>query len=62
MKKPLALITTLTIVVALATATVSADKVTLRSGKTVDGNLLGADVSVLRFLLGNGTIVTIKAE
>lgn len=62
MRKLLALVTTFTMVVSVATATLSADKIRLRSGQTVDGNLLGADVNVVRFLLGNGNIVSIKAE
>jgi len=62
MRKPLTLVTTLTILVALATATLSADKVRLRSGQSVDGNLLSADVNLVRCLLANGSIVNIKAE
>jgi hypothetical protein len=62
MRKLLALVTTVTMVVAVSTATLSADRVRLRSGQTVEGSLLGADVKVVRFLLGNGNIVSIKAE
>jgi hypothetical protein len=62
MRRPLAFATTFMAVVAVATATLSADRVKLRSGQNVDGNLLSADVSVVRFLLANGSIVNIKAE
>jgi hypothetical protein len=62
MTRPVAFITTLTAAVALATATLSADRIRLRSGQSVDGNLLGADVGVVRFLLSNGSIVSIKVE
>jgi hypothetical protein len=43
-------------VVIAAVATLSADSVRLRSGKTVDGSFMSADVKVVRMLLANGTI------
>ncbi|HVH29843.1 MAG TPA: hypothetical protein VM818_24010 [Vicinamibacterales bacterium] len=37
-------------------ATLSADRVRLRSGQTVEGEFMSADVKVVRVLLANGTI------
>ncbi len=62
MKKPLAFVAMFGALVAVTTATLSADRVRLRSGQAVDGNMLSADVSLVRVLLGNGTIVNIKVD
>ena len=53
-----------TLVVALAAggATLSADRVRLRSGKSVDGSFLSADVKVVRLLLTNGSIAEFPVE
>jgi len=50
------------LVVLLTSATLSADRVKLRSGKSVEGSFLSADVKVVRFLLGNGQIAEFKVE
>jgi hypothetical protein len=47
---------TLGVVVLAITATLSADKVRLRSGQAVDGSFLSADAQIVRVLLGNGKI------
>jgi hypothetical protein len=48
---------------ALATAsTASADRVRLRSGKAVDGLLMGADPKSVRLLLDNGTVAEFPIE
>jgi len=47
---------TLGVVVLTITATLSADKVRLRSGQAVDGSFLSADAQIVRVLLGNGKI------
>ncbi|HXI30695.1 MAG TPA: hypothetical protein VNG89_19790 [Vicinamibacterales bacterium] len=50
------------LVVVLGTATLSADRVRLRNGKSVEGSFLSADVKIVRFLLGNGQIAEFKVE
>jgi hypothetical protein len=39
-----------------ATATLSADRVKLRSGRAVDGSFMSADVKVVRILLADGSV------
>jgi hypothetical protein len=52
-----------TLVLAIAAGTaVSADRVKLRSGRTVDGALLSADVKVVRLLLANGSIAEFPVD
>jgi hypothetical protein len=60
MKKTLAFVTNLVVVVVLANATLSADRVKLRSGQAVSGNFLSADGQVVRMLLSNGKIAEFK--
>jgi len=51
------------VVIVLATASnVSADRVRLRSGKAVDGLLMGADPKSVRLLLDNGSVAEFPVE
>ena len=56
------LISIVAMMIAVASATLSADKVTLRSGKTVSGSFMGADVKTVRLLLANGQIAETGIE
>ena len=49
-------------IVVAATATVSADKVTLRSGEVVNGSFMSADVKIVRLLMANGSIAEFQVE
>src|SRR5262249_52556473 len=62
MKRHITWIASLGLVVLMADATLFADRVKLRSGKSVDGSFLSADVKVVRVLLGNGSIAEFKVE
>jgi hypothetical protein len=46
----------------VAVAHLSADRVKLRSGQTVSGSFMSADVKVVRILLDNGRIAEFKVE
>jgi adhesin HecA-like repeat protein len=48
--------------VAAAGVTLSADKVTLRSGQVVSGNFMSADVKIVRLLLANGKIAEFPVD
>ena len=56
MTKRAAWIASLAAALAVADATLSADRVRLRSGQAVDASFLSADVNVVRVLLANGRI------
>src|SRR3954447_11556767 len=43
-------------VIAVTTASLSADRLKLRNGQNVDGSFLSADVNTVRLLLANGRI------
>jgi len=62
MKRHIAWIASLGLVLLMADATLFADRVKLRSGKSVDGSFMSADVKVIRFLLGNGSIAEFPVE
>jgi len=49
-------------IVAVAGAPLSADRVKLRSGQTVDGSFMSADVTMIRVLLANGQIAQFRLE
>jgi hypothetical protein len=53
---------TLVVIVIGASATLSADKVRLRSGKSVDGSFMSADVKIVRMLLANGSIAEFPVD
>jgi len=48
--------------VAAGTASLSADRVRLRSGQSVEGSFMSADVKVVRVLLANGRIAEFKVD
>lgn len=48
--------------VALGSATLSADKIKLRSGKVLDVSFMSADAKMVRVLLANGQIAEFKIE
>ncbi len=56
MKTYKAWLTTLGIALATGAATLSADHITLRSGTSLDGSLVSADGTVVRFRLANGAV------
>jgi hypothetical protein len=62
MAKHSLLFSTLTAAIVLAGATLSADKVTLRSGKIVNGAFMSADVKIVRLLMDNGSIAEFPVE
>jgi len=49
-------------IVAAAGITLSADKVTLRTGQVVSGNFMSADVKIVRLLLANGKIAEFPVD
>lgn len=57
MRTPFFVFSTLAAVVAIGGASLSADSVRLRSGQTVAGSFMSADVKIVRLLLDNGRIV-----
>jgi len=62
MKRHIPWAASLAVVLILASASLSADRVKLRSGQTVEGSFLSADVKVVRVLLGNGKIASFDVE
>jgi hypothetical protein len=53
---PLLVFSILAVIVGAATATLSADRVKLRSGQAVEGSFMSGDVKIVRILLANGRI------
>jgi hypothetical protein len=62
MRRHLLAFASFTIIVALASATVSADRVKLRSGRVVEGSFMSADVKVVRILQDNGRVAEFAME
>jgi len=62
MKRQISWASSLAVLLLLATASLSADRVKLRSGQSVEGSFLSADVKVVRVLLGNGKIASFDVE
>jgi hypothetical protein len=50
------------VIVAAATASLSADRVRLRSGKVIEGMFIGGDSKTVRVLLDNGSVSEIRLE
>ncbi len=50
------------VILAIAGATLHADRVRLRSGQVVSGDFMGADVKMVRVLLANGSIAQFPVE
>ncbi len=62
MRKHSLFFSTLMATMVVAGATLSADKVTLRSGKVVTGAFMSADVKIVRLLLDNGSIAEFPVD
>jgi hypothetical protein len=62
MRRPVFGFASLFVIVAFASATLSADRVKLRSGKVVEGSFMSADVKVVRILLDNGRVAEFSVE
>jgi hypothetical protein len=62
MRTPALFFSTAAVVIALGGASLSADRVKLRSGQAVTGSFMSADVKIVRILLGNGSIAEFKVE
>jgi hypothetical protein len=53
---------TIAVLLTWASASPLADRIRLRSGQSVDGNFMSADVKIVRFLLPNGQIAEFPVE
>lgn len=62
MTKRVHALTVLAAMVFVGSATLSADRVKLRSGQSVEGSFMSADVKVVRVLLANGRIAEFPVE
>jgi hypothetical protein len=62
MQKRAAWFAIVAIAVAVAGDVLSADRVKLRTGQTVEGNLLNADAKVIRVLLANGRVAEFEVK
>ena len=62
MRTRLCVFSSVAAVVAIGSATLSADKVRLRSGQAVDGSFMSADVKIVRVLLANGSIAEFPVD
>ncbi len=62
MRTPLFVFSTVAAVVAIGGASLSADRVRLRSGQAVDGSFMSADVKIVRLLLANGRIAEFPVD
>jgi hypothetical protein len=62
MRTPALFFSTAAVVIALGGASLSADRIKLRSGQVVNGAFMSADVKIVRILLDNGGIAEFKVE
>jgi hypothetical protein len=62
MKRSAAWVVAVAAVVLTTVASLSADRVKLRTGQTVTGSFLSADVKMIRMLLANGTIAEFPVD
>jgi hypothetical protein len=62
MRKRLQALPVLIATILIGTATLSADRVKLRSGQSVEGSFMSADVKVVRVLLANGKIAEFPVD
>ena len=62
MRTPGLFFSTAAVVIALGGASLSADRIKLRSGQAVTGSFMSADVKIVRMLLDNGGIAEFKVE
>jgi len=56
MKKPAFWLVSLGAILAIGGTTLSADRLRLRSGQVVTGDLMSADVKMVKLLLANGSV------
>ena len=62
MRTPLLVFSTVAAVIAIGSASLSADRVRLRSGQAVTGSFMSADVKIVRLLLDNGRIAEFPVD
>jgi hypothetical protein len=62
MRPFVAMLSSFAVVVGLLGATLSADRVKLRSGQVVDGSFMSADVKMVRLLLPNGSVAQFPVD
>jgi tRNA-binding EMAP/Myf-like protein len=62
MRRPSLMFATLATLVTFGTASLLADRVKLRSGQSVSGSFMSADVKIVRILLDNGRVAEFKVE
>ena len=62
MRTPALVFSTLAAILVIGGATLSADRLKLRSGQTVSGSFMSADVKNVRMLLDNGRVAEFKIE
>ena len=62
MRTPALFFSTAAVVIALGGASLSADRIKLRSGQAVTGAFMSADVKIVRMLLDNGSIAEFKVD
>jgi hypothetical protein len=62
MRKRLLQMSAVAVIVAASGATPLADTIKLRSGQTVTGSFMSADVEIVRLLLDNGTVAEFRVE
>jgi len=62
MRKRLLQMSAVAVIVAASGATPLADTIKLRSGQTVTGSFMSADVKIVRLLLDNGTVAEFRVE
>jgi hypothetical protein len=61
-KQHLLLLVSLASIVMILSVTLSADRVRLRSGQSVDGSFMSADTKVVRVLLANGQVAEFQVD
>jgi len=62
MRKHALFVTSLSAIIAIFTATLSADRVKLRSGKVVTGSFMSADPKIVRLLMDSGVVAEVPIE
>lgn len=62
MRKTLRMFATAAVLVTAGIASLSADRVKLRSGQVVSGSFMSADVKIVRILLDNGRVAELKVD
>lgn len=62
MRTQLFVVSSVAAIVTIGAATLSADRVKLRSGQAVTGNFMSADAKIVRILLDNGKVAEFQVE